>query len=97
MDLQEKYRKKIKFYYDENGLLIQFPTKKPLREIVLSRIAEKFAFDVEYTERQVNQIIAEQIAFSDIELLRRELYEGEYIDRLRDGSKYWRIRKTETE
>lgn len=92
-DLQERYRKKVNFYYDENGLLRQYPTKRPLRRIVLSRIAERFALGAAYTERQVNQIIADQIAFSDVELIRRELYEGRYIDRLRDGSKYWRIEK----
>lgn len=95
-ELRERYLKKAIFYYDGSGLLTQYPTKKPLREIVLSRIAARFAYDTAYTEKQVNQIIAEQIAFSDIELIRRELYEGGYLDRLRDGSKYWKLRKSET-
>jgi len=97
MELQEKYQKRIKFYYDENGLLTQFPTKKPLREIVLARIAERFTDGAAYTEKQVNQIIAEQIAFSDIELIRRELYDGRYVDRLRDGSKYWKLKRVEAQ
>ncbi len=95
--MQERYLKKAAFYYNENGRLTQFPTKRPLRGIVLSRIAEQFAFDTEYTEKQVNQIIAAQIAFSDVELIRRELYEGGYVGRLRDGSKYWRIKRNDTE
>lgn len=97
MELQEKYLKKINYYYDENGLLTQYPTKRPLRQIALSRIAERFASGADYTEKQVNAIIAEQIAFSDVELIRRELFEGGYLDRLRDGSKYWRIKKDEAE
>lgn len=97
MELQEKYLKKINFYYDENGLLTQYPTKRPLRQIALSRIAERFASGAEYTEKQVNEIIASQIAFSDIELIRRELFEGGYIDRLRDGSKYWKPEKTDAQ
>lgn len=95
MELMEKYLKKIIFYYDESGRLTQYPTKRPLREIVLSRIAAQFAPGTDYTEKQVNEIIASQIAFSDIELIRRELYEGRYVDRLRDGSKYWKLEKAE--
>ncbi len=96
MDLQEKYLKKIGFYYDEAGRLTQYPTKRPLRDIVLSQIAEQFDPGADYTEKQVNAIIASQIAFSDIELIRRELYDGGYVDRLRDGTKYWKREKPAT-
>lgn len=89
-ELEEKYQKKLVFYYNEEGLLTQYPTKRPLRQIVLRRIAEQFAFDKDYTEKEVNRIIRDQIAFSDVELIRRELYQERFMDRLKDGSKYWR-------
>lgn len=87
-----KIRQKLAHYYDENGRLTQYPTKRPLRTLALSRIAEHFSPGAEYTEKQVNQIIAAQIAFSDVELIRRELYEGGYVDRLLNGSKYWKTK-----
>lgn len=90
MDLQEKYMKKLAFYYDEEGLLIQYPTKRPLRQIVLARIAEQFEMDTDYTEKEVNEIIKSQITFSDVELIRRELFQERFLNRLRDGSRYWK-------
>ena len=43
-----------------------------------------------YTEKEVNEIIRQNILFSDVELIRRELYQYKLIGRLRDGSEYWR-------
>ena len=37
-----EYSKKMRNYYDSEGKLIQYPTKKPLRMIALVRIAECF-------------------------------------------------------
>ena len=42
-----------------------------------------------YTEKEVNEIIKSKIAFSDIELVRREMFQFRMIGRLRDGSQYW--------
>lgn len=77
-------------YFDENGLLKQYPSKKPVREIVLDRIAGKIEPGKDYTEKEINQIIRDQIAFSDIELIRRELFDYAYLNRERDGSRYWK-------
>lgn len=77
-------------YFDENGLLKQYPSKKPVREIVLARIAGKIEPGKDYTEKEINQIIRDQIAFSDIELIRRELFDYAFLNRERDGSRYWK-------
>ncbi|MDD6679232.1 MAG: DUF2087 domain-containing protein [Firmicutes bacterium] len=90
MGEQKDYEKKAGHFYDETGLLVKYPGKRPLRRIVLARIAERFVFSRDYTEKEVNQIIKSQIAFSDVELIRRELYEEGFLGRLRDGSKYWK-------
>ena len=83
------YRKKLEKYYDAEGKLLQYPPKKPMRILALIRIAERFDPSVRYTEKEVNEIIRSSIAFGDIELLRRELYQYRLTDRLRDGSAYW--------
>lgn len=83
------YREKVKRYYDNEDRLIQYPTKRPLRILALSKIAEKFELSVKYTEKEVNEIIRNSIVFTDIELIRREMFQHRFIGRLRDGSKYW--------
>ncbi len=83
------YIEKVKRYYDAEGKLTQYPTKRPMRIIALIRIAEKFTSGKKYTEKEVNEIIRESIAFSDVELIRREMFQYKLIGRLRDGSEYW--------
>ncbi len=38
---------------------------------------------------QINEIIKASIAFGDVELVRREMFQYKFIGRLRDGSEYW--------
>ena len=83
------YREKVKKYYDEEGKLIQYPSKRPLRILALIKIAEKFTPSRKYTEKEVNEIIRNSIAFTDIELIRREMFQYRLTGRLRDGSEYW--------
>lgn len=90
MDKQiEKYLRKLTYYYNENGLLMQYPSRRPMRVMALSRIMDKFEMSKEYSEKQVNEIIKESICFDDIELVRRELFQYRMLGRMRDGSKYW--------
>lgn len=86
----EEYRKKLKAYYDETGRLTQYPSKRPMRILALTKIADQLEFSRRYTEKEVNEIIRANIAFGDIELVRREMFQYRLIDRLRDGSAYWR-------
>lgn len=83
------YREKIKSYYDDENKLTQYPSKRPMRIIALINIADKIDASSEYTEKQINEIIKSSIAFGDIELIRRELFQYKFIGRLKDGSKYW--------
>lgn len=87
--LEEKYRKKLENCYDDAGRLTQYPSKRPMRLEALSRIAVSFEKNRKYTEKEVNAIIMEHIAFSDVELIRREMFQYKFIGRLRDGSQYW--------
>ena len=82
------YSKMADNYFDNTGLLKQYPAKKPVREIVLQRFADLFVYGMDYSEKEVNQIIREHIAFSDIELIRRELIEYAFLNRERNGSRY---------
>lgn len=88
-DLLKRYEPMLKNYY-ENGLLKSWPSKKPLRILAIQKIGELFEFGIEYNEKEVNEIIKSQIAFNDIEMIRRELFNNRILNRLRDGSKYWK-------
>lgn len=90
LSMQVTYQKKMADYYDSQGRLSQYPTKKPMRVIALTKIADCFEFERKYTEKEVNAIIKQNISFSDIELVRREMFQLKLIGRLRDGSVYWR-------
>lgn len=83
------YRKKLEHYYSEDGKLTRYPSKRPMRIIALIKIAEQFEAGKQYREKEVNGIIQSAIAFQDIELIRRELYEYKFLGRQRDGSSYW--------
>lgn len=83
------YYKKLASYYDSEGKLLQYPSKRPMRIIALIKIAEQIGMDRKYTEKEINEIIRQNIAFTDIELIRRELFQYRLIGRLRDGSEYW--------
>lgn len=83
------YRKKMQKYYDTEGKLLQYPPKRPMRILALIRIVERLDPARRYTEKEVNEVIRDSLAFGDIELIRRELYQYKLVDRLRDGSAYW--------
>ena len=90
LSMHVNYQKKMANYYDSQGRLSQYPTRKPMRIIALTKIADCFEFGRNYTEKEVNAIIKQNISFSDIELVRREMFQLKLIGRLRDGSAYWR-------
>lgn len=76
-------------FYNTEGKLKQYPSKRPMRILALRKIAEQFTAGKKYTEKEVNAVIKEQIAFTDIELVRREMFQYKILGRLRDGSSYW--------
>ena len=92
----EKYDKMIRNFYDSDGVLKQYPAKRPLRMLALAEIAKCFENNRIYSEKQVNEIISKAIGFEDIEMIRRELYESKMINRKRDGSEYWLNDASET-
>ena len=90
LSLLVSYQKKMANYYDSQGRLSGYPSKKPMRVLALTKIADCFEYERKYTEKEVNEIIKQNIAFSDIELIRREMFQLKLLGRLRDGSAYWR-------
>ena len=90
LSMQVAYQKKMDEYFDSQGRLSQYPSKRPMRIMALTKIANCFEWERKYTEKEVNEIIRQNISFTDVELIRREMFQNKLIGRMRDGSAYWR-------
>ncbi|KAA3602018.1 MAG: DUF2087 domain-containing protein [Calditrichaeota bacterium] len=84
---------KLKNFMDENGKLKQWSSKSKNQKPMLEFLAEKFEFGIDYTEKEVNEILNNFHTFKDSALLRRELFEQKFLDRTENGSRYWKIKK----
>ena len=88
MNMQD-YHKKLENYYDAVVILLQFRCIRLMWILALTMIGSCFEEGKKYTEKEVNEIIKSKIAFSDVELIRREMFQYKMIGRLKDGSQYW--------
>jgi hypothetical protein len=57
VDEEEKYRKEVISHFFKYGRLVQLPTQRKKREIVLGEIAKAFERGRKYDEVEVNEII----------------------------------------
>src|SRR5215212_6058701 len=77
----EDVRKVLKNYLNPDGTLKQIPPLGNKLLIILNFIVDTFAFDTNYTEKEVNTI------------LRRYLVDNGLMARESDGTRYWRVKK----
>ena len=67
--------------------LKNFSKKEKKKVVILTKIAEQFTLGREYTEKEVNQIL--ESVYPDYVTIRRYLIMYGFMERTRDGSKYW--------
>ncbi len=79
----------LRAFLDAEGKLRCMPARRRLRGLALAYVASRFAAGVEYTEKQVNRIVTDAHAFGDYFLVRRELVDWGFLQRTRDGARYW--------
>ena len=70
-DTEEKYKKEVISHFFKYGRLIQIPTQRKKREIVLHEILMQFEIDHKYNEKEVNEIILRY--HDDFCTIRREM------------------------
>jgi hypothetical protein len=87
----EDARKVLKNYLNADGTLKQIPPSKNRLLIVLNFIVDAFAFDTNYTEKEVNTILRR--FHLDTAALRRYLVDNGLMAREGDGSRYWRVKE----
>lgn len=85
----EDVRKVLKSFLNADGSLKQIPPMGNKLLIVLNFIVDAFAFDANYTEKEVNTILRR--FHVDTAALRRYLVDHKLMARESDGTKYWRI------
>lgn len=84
----ENVRKVLKAYLNADGTIKEFPLETKRLVVLLSFIVDVFAFDANYTEKEVNVILRR--FHVDTASLRRDLVDHGLLARESDGSKYWR-------
>jgi hypothetical protein len=90
---QEDVRKVLKNYLNADGTLKQLPPMGNKLLIILNFIVDAFAFDTNYTEKEVNTILRRFHA--DTAALRRYLVDHKLMDRESNGTRYWRVKHGE--
>ncbi len=83
-------RKVLKNYMNADGTLKQIPPMGNKLLIVLNFIVDAFAFDTNYTEKEVNTILRR--FHLDTAALRRYLVDNGLMAREGDGTRYWRAK-----
>lgn len=87
----EDARKVLKNFLNADGTLKRLPPQGNKLLIVLNFIVDAFAFDTNYTEKEVNTILRR--FHVDTAALRRYLVDSELMARESDGTRYWRVKK----
>jgi hypothetical protein len=90
-DKQESARKVLKNFLNADGSLRQIPPMGNKLLIVLNFIVDAFAFDTNYTEKEVNTILRR--FHVDTAALRRYLVDNGLLARESNGTRYWRVKK----
>lgn len=78
-------------FMDEKARLADWPPLKheDAQWAVCGYLAQKFEAGKRYTEKEVNALLNQWATFDDWALLRRELFNRNYLNRMKDGSVYW--------
>jgi len=88
VDTEEKYKKEVISNFFKYGRLIQIPTQRKKREIVLAEILKHFDVDREYGEKEVNEVILRY--HEDYCTIRREMIAFGMMTR--DHERYKRVK-----
>jgi len=87
----EDVRKVLKNFLNPDGSLKQIPPMGNKLLIVLNFIVDAFAYDTNYTEKEVNTLLRR--FHLDTAALRRYLVDHGLMAREGDGTKYWRVKE----
>jgi len=83
----------VQSYFNEDGQLLQLPGRRQKKklDIIIGILANKFQRGVNYSEKEVNEILNKYHLFNDPATLRRLLVGTSNLDRTKDGKRYWLV------
>ena len=87
VDMEAFDRKVLRDFSLPDGRLKSLPAQRKKLDVVLRHAVKLFEFDTQYSEKQVNEILAQLHA--DTATLRRELVDAKMM--ARDHGIYWRV------
>ena len=99
-DMEEDVRRTLKNFLSADGTIKEIPHPgiklKSVNQllIILNYVVDAFAFDTDYTEKEVNTILRR--FHLDTASLRRYLVDHALMARESDGTRYWRLKKEES-
>jgi hypothetical protein len=79
----------LKNHVDAEGRLVRYPSRRKMQMLALCYLAARFEAGRIYSEAEVNGLLALAHTFNDPATLRRDLYNHRFLERERDGSRYW--------
>ena len=79
--------KVLKNYLNEEGSVINWPSKEKNKIIILNELIKKFDPAKNYSEQVINEILKQYV--EDFVTVRRCLIEYGFLSRKNDGSSYW--------
>jgi hypothetical protein len=88
-ELDAQSKKVLKAYLNADGSIRQIPNQPAKLQVILNYLLQAFAPGTNYTEKEVNQILRR--FHEDTAGLRRDLVDAKMLDRISDGSRYWRV------
>jgi hypothetical protein len=86
---REDLPRQLRPFVDEGGRICQWPSRQKVQRMAAALLARRFETGREYTEKEVNALLMDGHTFADWALLRRVLYDWQFLDRESDGSRYW--------
>ncbi len=89
-DTEDAYERKVFQTFFDGDQLKQIPASEKKWLIIVKWFAGKFEEGVQYTEKQVNEIVSRH--YPDYALIRRELVDCHYMQR--EKGIYWRVSPT---
>ena len=88
-ELDNNSKKVLKAYLNTDGSIRQIPNQPAKLKVILNYLIQAFPPDTNYIEKEVNQILRR--FHEDTAGLRRDLVNAKMLDRISDGSRYWRV------
>ncbi|HTH17592.1 MAG TPA: DUF2087 domain-containing protein [Magnetospirillum sp.] len=80
-------------HFDPAGGLVRWPSKFSERQLCLWVLWSRLPSRRVLSEKQINEMLTLEHGFGDPALLRRELVDGGWLTRTRDGAEYRRVER----